>query len=415
MTAIEIVEISRLGAKGDGVALANDRPIYLPFTLPGERVEISHARGGACLEQVVEASADRVAPVCRHFGACGGCALQHMAEPAYLAWKRSRIVEALASLSDMDARTIVAPVCNIGTGERRRAVFTAMRAGGRALFGFLEAKSHRVVAIDECPVLVPDIANCLSSLRQVAASVGPARGRARIHVTSAMNGLDVVVEGGGEDLAPASHQRLAEIARSANIARIHMDGELLFQLEEPRIKIGGVEIVPPPGTFLQASSKAEAAMQALVAEGVAGAGHIVDLFCGIGTFSLALASSGKIRAYDCDGPAVDALAKAARRLQGAGDLLASRRDLFRDPLTPRELKGVDAAIFDPPRAGAVAQVAQLARSDVNRLVALSCNLTTFVRDLEVLVKHGFRVLRVTPIDQFVFSPHVELVGVLERH
>jgi 23S rRNA (uracil1939-C5)-methyltransferase len=405
------VEIARLGAQGDGVAEGSDGPLYVPFALPGERVRVELAPGDdrAELLAVLRPSPDRVEPVCPHFGVCGGCALQHLAEGAYLQWKREKVAGALRSRG-LDAE--VEPVRPVPLGSRRRAALALAREKSGTVLGYRRARSHELVDIAVCPVLTPGIVARLSKLRTAVAPLAGARREARVGIAETLSGLDIVLEGARpkEDVLAV----FAGEAASLGVARLTCEGESIGPVAAPEIELSGVAVKLPPGAFLQASGEAEAVMAGLVREGVGDARRIADLFAGLGTFTFALARQAAVDAFEADEAALEALAGAWRKTQGVKPVKTFRRDLFRAPLSAKELHAHDAVVFDPPRAGASAQAAMLAKSEVARLVAVSCDPGTLARDLRILVDGGYRITRVAPIDQFLFSPHVEIVAHLER-
>ena len=404
------VEIARLGAQGDGIAEGPMGPLFVPFALPGERVRVEPEGDGkhARLLAVVAPSPDRTDPICPHFGICGGCALQHVERRAYLAWKRAVVIQALKSRG-LDAE--VEPVRPVPLGSRRRATLTLGRAKEGLALGYRRARSHDLIDIDVCPILSPAIVKRLPKLK---AALGPLLGgkrEARVGITDTEAGLDVLIEG-----VRANERVLAMLAGEIDklgVARITAGGDSLT-LASPTIRLGAAQMKPPPGAFLQATRESEAAMTDLVREGTAGARRIADLFAGLGTFTLALAGEAAVDAYEADEAALAALAEAIRHTPRLKPVRRIARDLFCAPLGRKELEGYDAVVFDPPRAGAAAQAAQLATSAVKRLVAVSCNPGTLARDLRTLVDGGYRIARVVPVDQFLFSAHVEVVAHLER-
>jgi 23S rRNA (uracil1939-C5)-methyltransferase len=405
------VRIERLGAQGDGVAQGPDGPLFVPFTLPGELVKVDARAGDGHAEPlaIIEASPERVAPVCQYFGTCGGCALQHMEAHAYLAWKRELVVAALAS------RGLEAPVEEVRAvplASRRRAAFALGRGPDGVAFGYRAARSHAIIDIAACPVLSPAIAGRLPKLKSTLAPLLGGKREARITVTEAEQGLDIVVD--GVRPSPALFARLATAAPSFGAARITLDGESLALRGTPTVALSGVDVSLPPGAFLQASRESEVVLAVLVKEGVGRVKQIADLFAGIGTITFALAASAAVDAFEQDEAAIASLAGAARTTPRLKPVRTHQRDLFRVPLAARELSSYDAVVLDPPRAGAKAQAEALAGSKVPRIVMVSCNPGTFARDLRILVDGGYRLTRVVPVDQFLFSPHIELVAVLER-
>ena len=406
--------ITRLGSQGEGIAEAAAGAVYVPYALPGETVEVEPWPGHADrrrLHRVAAASPARTAPVCPHFGTCGGCALQHLAAGPYHDWKRGLVIAALAR-AGLDA-----PVHDVleAHGEgRRRAVFHARRATHDVLaVGFAAMKAHRVVAIDRCPILAPALTGSIAAAWDIAEVLASVRKPLDIQVTASDAGLDVDVRGSGR-LTAADTAALARVAERRNLARLTRHGELVAQRKLPMLTVGRAQVVLPPGAFLQATSAGEATLAQLVVGYCQGARTVADLFCGLGPFALRLAERTRIAAVDSDGDAIAALQRAAEATPGLKPVAAQQRDLFRRPLAASELKGFDAVVFDPPRQGAEAQARELAASAAPTVVAVSCNPATFARDARILVEAGYRMVQVTPVDQFLFSAHVELVGLFKK-
>jgi len=408
----EHLTISRLGHRGDGIADTPHGPLYVPYTLPGETVEVEAFPGHPDrrhLLRVERASAERIAPICPHFGVCGGCQTQHWDFSRYSAWKRGLVVEALRDAG------LEAPVGDLidAHGEgRRRAVFHA-RGGPHGVLevGFAAYRAHHIVAIDRCPVLAPSLDRALPAAWAIAEALG-AEKPLDIQVTATDAGLDIDVRGSGP-LGPGRTAALARLAEAHRLARLTRHGDLIVQPAAPTIRMGKATVQLPPGAFLQATADGEATLARLVTEHVGKARTIADLFCGVGPFALRLAERARVSAADADAAAIAALRQAARA-SGLKPVAAETRDLFRRPLAPEELKSFDAVVFDPPRQGAEAQVRQLAASRVALVIAVSCNAATFARDARILVDGGYRLTSVTPVDQFRHSAHVEIVARLER-
>lgn len=402
----EPIRIAALGAQGDGVAEAGVERRYIPFALPGETV-LPAGRG--LPELLGEPSPYRRAPECRHFGTCGGCVAQHMSEALYATWKRAIVVSALRQRG---LEPPVAPLVRMPPGTRRRAVFTCRRESNKVRLGYLAHRSHTLVEISECAVLRPEIVMAFGTLRTIARAVPQSEVRLAVLATRA--GLDVTIEGMKGKLSGTAARELARVGAQAAVARLAVGNDPVIERAAPTTSIGGIEAPLPPDTFVQAVEEAEAEMVRLVLAAAKGAKAAADLFCGVGAFALALAANARVLAIDSAGPAVAALAAAARSRSGLKPIETKVRDLFRDPLSPKELAGLDALVFDPPRAGARAQAEQLARSRVPTIVAVSCDPGTFARDLRILSDGGYAIEGVTPIDQFVYSAHVEAVAVLRR-
>lgn len=410
----ECLTIARLGRRGDGVADSPDGPVFVPFALPGETVEVQAWPGHPDRRlpvRIRNASPERVAPVCPHFGSCGGCALQHWATPHYRAWKRALVVDALAQ-EGLDAA--VDDLIDAHGQGRRRVVLHA-RLGQRNVLsvGFAAPRAHRIVAIDRCPVLAPGLDGALSTAWAIAEALAPLRKPLDIQATATEGGLDIDLRGSGP-LTPQTNVALARVADDHALARLTRHGELVTLRTAPVITIGRVKVTLPPGAFLQATAEGEAMLATLAAEHCGAAPNIADLFAGVGPFALRLAEHRRVTAIDSDTNAIAALKRATETTQGLKPVATEVRDLFRRPLLANELQKFEAVVFDPPRQGAEAQARALAASGVPHVVAVSCNAATFARDARILADGGYRLTRVTPVDQFRYSSHVEIVARLER-
>lgn len=411
MVEVRDLDIVRLGSQGHGIADKASVPVFVPYVLPGEkaRVEVSGERGR--LLEVLSPGAERIKPICQHFTHCGGCALQHMERNAYLAWKHQLVVDAF-SARGIDAP--VAPVIGTGLGARRRVTFTARRTGRGAVLGFHEARGNEIADLQECPVTAPEIVQALPGLRTLIEPLLTRRAEARLVVTLATNGIDLAIEGVRSDLSADARERLARQAAALKLVRVSIGSDTLFQAAEPVIRFGAGIVVPPPGAFLQAVSGAEAEMMRLVISAMPKAKRIADLFCGMGMFTFPLAASTQVLAVDGDRQAIGALNAAAKRSPGLKPIQAKVRDLFREPLSVKELEPFNAVVFDPPRAGAAAQATTLANSKVAVIAAVSCNPATLARDARTLIDGGYGLVAITPIDQFLFSAHIEAVAIFRR-
>jgi 23S rRNA (uracil1939-C5)-methyltransferase len=416
------LDIHEIGARGDGIAELDGRRYFVPFTLPGETVDAEprDKRGegiAADLVAVVAPSRHREAPPCAHFKVCGGCALQHWRRDVYTAWKVELIVRALAQRG-VEAPRFEPPLVG-APGERRRTDFVLRRQGRRVVAGFHERASAEIVDVGTCVVARPGLSALLEPLRASLASVLPEGGAADAMVNETASGLDLLIRPHRRlDLSLERREALVALAESADLARLcwgdRASAEPVVVRRTPLLifgeATGEVRIEPPPGAFLQASQRAEQAMRAMVGAWTGEAPRLADLFAGLGALSLGRA--GKLRLFESDRQAVAAVAAAARRL--GGKVTAERRDLFRNPLTAAELDAFDAVLLDPPRAGAAAQSAELARAKVPRVVYGSCDPGSFARDARTLQDGGYRLEKLLPVDQFLWSPHIELIALFVR-
>lgn len=404
------ITIDRMGAQGDGLAQGPAGPLFAPYTLSGEEVRGHIEKDRFVVDEVLRSSPERATPFCPHFGHCGGCLLQHWQIAPYLAWKRGLVAEALAREG---VGTEVRPIVDAHGAGRRRVIFHARQYGARTVVGFAERRSHAMVEIGACPVLAPSLHAALPAARAVAQALAPLKKPLDVQVVATDTGLDMDVRGSGP-LPPVLVGELAGLAARFDLARLTRHGELLLQRTPPRLAMGRAEVELPPAAFLQATAEGERVLAEAVLAATAGAKRVADLFAGAGTFALRLAETARVFAVESHQGALAALLKAARATSGLRGVEGEARDLFRRPLMPAELSAFDAVVLDPPRQGAEAQVAELARAKLARVVYVSCNAATFARDARVLAAGGFHLRHVTPVDQFRYSAHVELVGVLER-
>lgn len=420
------VTIAEVGARGDGVAPLDGTKVFVPFTVAGDRarVRVSEATDGAGKGEglrgevldLLEPGPGRGTPACRHFGTCGGCSLQHMGDAAYAAWKVDLARGALARVGLADVA--MEPLFRTPPGARRRARFAALKRGQRLWFGFNERMSHRVVDLEECPVLIPVLAALVEPLRALLRDLLPEGGSCDALASALEGGIDLLLIG-PKTLDRAARERLVAFD-AGGVVRLSWQAddrgspEPIAHRQPVAARFGGVAVTPPPGAFLQASAEGEAALVGAVLDAMGEMGgeakRVADLFAGLGTFAVPLARRAAVHAVEGDAPALAALNRAA----GALRLTTERRDLFTDPLTAKELARFDAVVFDPPRAGAAAQARALAESKVPLVVGVSCNPATFARDARALADGGYRLERVRPVDQFLWSAHLELVGVFRQ-
>jgi 23S rRNA (uracil1939-C5)-methyltransferase len=408
----EQLTIVAQGHRGDGVADGPDGPIYVSYTLPGETVEVApwpEHPDRRRLVRVISASEERAEPICPHFGTCGGCALQHWSAGPYRNWKHGLVV---AALHQAGLDTPVDAIIDAHGAGRRRATFHARHSGRDILtVGFAAAQSHQLVAIDRCPILARALDGAIPAAWAVAQLIEPIKKPLDIQVTATDGGIDMDMRGSGA-LAPRLASRLAQAAEQHRLVRLTRHGELIAQRAAPTIKIGRATVELPAGAFLQATVAGEETLAHLVLAHAAGAKTAIDLFCGVGPFALRLAEFARVTAADSDADAVAALSKAAPA-SGLKPVAAQTRDLYRRPFLAQELKA-DALVFDPPRQGAEAQAREIAKSRLPAVIAVSCNPTTFARDAKILCDGGYRLSQVTPVDQFRYSMHVEVVAKFVR-
>ncbi|BDL41728.1 putative RNA methyltransferase [Methylorubrum sp. GM97] len=408
----ETLTIARLGARGDGLT---EGGLAVPGALPGERVRVQRGDRIGTLIAVEEASPDRIAPFCQYFSACGGCAVQHLAPAPYAEWKRGIVAGALGQAR---IETTLMPLLDAQGEGRRRITLHVREIEGRARAGLMAARSHALVPIDHCPITVPSLHRAPAVAEALAAPLGHGRKPLDIAATATVTGLDIDIRGHGQ-VSDGVRGVLTRLAGELDLARLSIHGDVVVERRPPAVGEGPARRVPSPGSFLQATQAGEATLTALVLEamdeGKAKVRRVGDLFCGSGPFALTLAAGAReVHAADGEAAAITALTRGYRAGAGYARITAEARDLFRRPLLGPELDALDAVVFDPPRAGAEAQVRRIAESKVPLVVAVACDPGTFARDAATLIAGGYRLERVTPVDQFAWSAHVELVGVFRK-
>ncbi|MFT5743033.1 MAG: 23S rRNA (uracil1939-C5)-methyltransferase [Paracoccaceae bacterium] len=395
---IETLTQQGLGRAADGQ--------FVPRTLPGE--EIGLREDGTA--QILKPSTDRVAPPCRHFKSCGGCAMQHATNPFVANWKAEIVTRALS------AHGIAVDIRAVHTSQaqsRRRAKFAGKRTKNGALVGFHTRASDTIISVPDCQLLLPSLRAALPSLEELTVLSASRKGEIGLTVTDSPAGLDVWVES-DKLLDGPLRITLADFAQRHGFARLAWGDEPVVTINPPTQQFGRASVVPPAGAFLQATRDGEAQLLAAAREATDGADRIVDLFAGCGTFTLPLAEDAAVTAVESSGPMLVALDQGWRRAQGLKLIKTETRDLYRRPLEPDELRHFDAAVIDPPRAGAQAQIATLAVSTVRKIAMISCNPITFARDAKVLIDAGFAIQWIDVVDQFRWSPHVEVAASFTR-
>ena len=402
-----IVTIDRLGHLGHGIAPG---PVYVPGTLPGEVVE-GTLDGDRLLDpKIVTPSTDRVKPPCRHARSCGGCQLQHASDVFVAGWKQQVVETALAG---QGLTAVFLPLVTSPPNSRRRATLSARRTKSGVLIGFHGRASETIAEIPDCQLLHPGVLAAFPGLQALVMAGGSRTMELSLQVTLTRGGPDVVVSG-GKPLDSALRMDLARLVETYAFSRLTWDGETVALRDRPALTMGPATVVPPAGAFLQATSEGEAALLAAVRKALGPQKRVVDLFSGVGTFTLPLAAEMEVHAVEGDAAMTKALDLAARNTPNLHRISTETRDLFRRPLEPDELLTFSAAVIDPPRAGAEAQIATLAASNIPVIAAVSCNPVTFARDAKALIANGFRLDWVQVVDQFRWSTHIELVARLSR-
>lgn len=428
--------IGEIGARGDGIARitgpdGSDIVVYVDCVLPGDdvRVALRQKRGdgyGAELLELIARSAPASAPRCSHYESCGGCALQHLDDDSYRNWKRQKALTAVqrAGLDPEEADKLVEDVEISPPASRRRAGFAVHVSGSGVHVGFHGRFSHTVIDITDCAVLHPDLMAFRDAFADFLGTCDRDAAKAvkEVFVTRADNGLDVVIHASVEP-GLDMRQDLAEFAENLDLARLSWkvgdaNDEPVAARRTPSVAFEGIDVPVPPAGFLQATRDGERSLTNAIKVALQRipARHVADLFCGIGSFTFALALGGDRRnvvAVESDPRAVRSLQYAVG--QSSSPIKVVERDLFRRPFDKADLSGLDLVLFDPPRAGALAQCENLAIDGPEWVIAVSCNPATFSRDIRVLRNGGYELTRVVPVDQFLWSSHLEMFAILHRN
>ncbi len=403
------LKIEAIGGQGDGIARDNGQVVFVAHTLPGETVEAVGEPPHLDLKKVIDGSPDRVEPICQHFGTCGGCALQHWAQKSYLDWKRQKVVDAFAGeglTPTIDDCVATAP------SSRRRVTFTATGKGGEFAFGYKRRGSDEIIDSSVCPILHPSIESHLDTFKQLARSAIRGQEEIQLAVTTCNNGLDLDFRL-PQDLPEGMLAGFVKAFSKTSFLRASSNGDILVEREKPVISFGKADVAIPPGAFLQAVPPIENKMGEFVCSHLMKKKRVADLFSGTGTFALRLAERSRVHAVENETAPLEALEGGARA-PGLKPVTTEQRDLFEAPLTTKELSRFDGICLDPPRVGALEQARELAKSDVPSVAYVSCNPQTLARDSKVLTDAGYKIDRVVPLDQFLYSPHVEVVALFSK-
>lgn len=407
-----VFKIDRLGHLGDGIAVDPDvGPIYVPRVLPGEEVTGQVDGDRIDAPRIMTPSPDRIKAPCAHYNTCGGCALMHASDGFVEKWKSDVVLNALSAHG---LETDIRPIVTSPERSRRRATLSSRRGKKGVMVGFHGRRSGAISAIDRCRLLTPGLLAQLPAVEAVTMAGGSRKGELSVNLAESEAGIDVSVTG-GKPLDRALETDLAQVLHRYDLARLTWNGEVIASERAPYQKFGAAQVTPPPGAFLQATREGERALVDAVRTAIPAGGSVVDLFAGAGTFSLPLAEHAQVHAVEGMDEMMQALDAGWRRSSGLKRVTTETRDLFRRPLLSDELNRYDAIVIDPPRAGAQAQVAQIAECDVPVVAMVSCNPVSFARDAQSLVMAGYRLDWVLPVDQFRWSTHIELAASFSKN
>ena len=414
------VTIGELGGRGDGITTLDGKSIFIPFSAPGDKVDIKVDGNKGRLRHIHHSSSHRVDAKCKHFTKCGGCAVQHINEKYYRLWKSGLVRTALENqgFKNIDIR----PLEMSSLHSRRRTTFHVIgRNDGNIVLGYAEKGSHNLIDLDECPILVSEIVNFISPLKVFLKTLLNNKQKMSIQITRGDNGLDVAFKGKG-DVDLNLRMDLATFAQENDLARVSWFDtslkkpyyEMLAELKKPYVTFEGNKVFFPQGAFIQATEQGQQTLINIMLESLQDGSHVVDLFSGCGTFSIAAAQTANVHAVENNKEMLSALKSSSNIMTGIKQITTELRDLFMRPLLPHELDKFDVAIIDPPRAGAKHQIQEIINSKIKTLVMVSCNPLSFARDVQDLSLAGFKMGSVNPVDQFLFSPHLEIITIFKR-
>ncbi len=407
-----------MGGLGDGIATLDGKPLFIPKSCPGDVLDIrvahaTHESLRGDIVTVITPGPHRVPAPCAHFADCGGCVMQQYSTPSYREFKQ-RVFD--LALKQSGCAPPKAEVLFLPAASRRRVEMQLHQGEKGVSFAFYALRSHRLVPIEHCLIIEPALQALLAPLSQALGNLPGAKHIRSAAITAADSGIDVMLEC---HALPGETEIFAAMAKTLNLARIaaRLPGGAYHTLCERipvEMTLGNYPVALPYGAFLQASREGQAILTQAIVDGSEGAANIVDLFCGIGTYSFPLSRTAKVHAVDNDEAMINGLKRNIKRHDLSKKLSAERRDLFRLPLTAKELSGFDAAIVNPPRPGAKSQAEHIGQSAITRVVMVSCNPASFARDSAILREAGFTMTKAIGLDQFVYSPHLEIAAVFSR-
>jgi 23S rRNA (uracil1939-C5)-methyltransferase len=418
------VSIKKLSSKGFGVfekitPHKNTTEIELFNALPGEKISVEefskNKKNLYVIKEWLKLSQGRQDPPCPYFGRCGGCQTLHMSDDMEAAFKRQKVIDALQSFG---VRFLtVSPVQTYGQRERRRFRFEVLRHNNRIIFGLRRFHSNQLIDLESCYVADQSISDLLTPIKIFLTENTQEGFKASVSVLKVENGLDLDVQPikNAKGLC-ANEKQTLDFMKSNGVTRLTYQ-EKSFVLQHPFILIDGLKVYIHQDAFMQASYPSEKAMQSIVASFLPTEKRplmIADLYCGLGTFLIPLSRCHRVHGYESNIDAVRSLKDALNR----GRVTSSKveaRDLKESPLSQSELLQYNCIVINPPRVGvAYDQLIQIGKSDVERIIYVSCNPDTFARDCMILDKFGYSPMEIIPIDQFYGSYHIEIVAVLVR-
>jgi 23S rRNA (uracil1939-C5)-methyltransferase len=422
--------IEFLNHKGLGVGFTELGEVALPYTLVGELVAFERhsyrGKSNCILTEIIEPSTERQVPKCQYFTACGGCLLQHLPNKDYNEFKYQ--VASQQIVESQNITTTINPVLTVPPSNRRRANLEVVKKNEQIFLGFHRFRSHQIININQCPALLPQLSNLIVPLKQLFHKVLEHRQKAQIFITNCDNGVDITITIQEQQrLNPTQRDILLEFAKKYNITRLifryRKSLDIIQQIDKPYIIFGKVPVEIDAYSFLQASKLSDQILQDLIFKYLLPSNQesnaikednkaIVDLFCGRDTYTLPLSDYFKVEGFEFDNNAIESLKKAINHSKKS--VVVNKRDLFTSPLAAPELSKYDYCIINPPRAGAGSQCMELANSNLEKIIYVSCNPESFASDAKIITGSSYKLVEVSLVDQFYWSPHLELVGFFQR-
>jgi len=380
------VTIESLGGLGDGIASLGGKPIFIPKSCVGDRLEVNIVQEKSdkfhgAISKVLSPGPTRQPAPCSHFEQCGGCTMQQLAPASYREFKTRMLHGALAQAGFPSPES---SVLFLPPHTRRRVECKIHYDNGKVQLAFHALRSHTPVIISECPVLHPELEALIAPLGEALSELPFAEQLFSVSLTKADSGIDLLLTFKKGDINALPN--LDWLGKKLSLGRISAQipdskPKILSQLHPVEMQLGDYAITLPPGAFLQATAEGQTALVNAVMEATIGQSSAVDLFCGIGTYSFPLSRKMKTHAVEGEKDMVEAIRSAAAR-HGIKNLSSEQRDLMQFPLTAKELNAYEAA--------------------------------TFARDAAILKKSGFALTSAQGIDQFLWSQHLEIVAVFRR-
>jgi 23S rRNA (uracil1939-C5)-methyltransferase len=402
------ISIHTLGGLGDGISQLDGKPVFVEKAAAGDVLRVrliqktkEFSRGE--IETIIKPGADRIQPPCPHYEACGGCSLQHLSESAYRQHKHKVMADALAH-AGFAGKPFTAHF--LPASSRRRV---ELKWDGNR-FAYYASRSRSLVPIDGCLILEPALKALLAPLASGLTSWRDHSAIKTVQLTAADSGVDMAIETNRPIAADAEF--FSNLAITVGLARITLDGQLIIETKPITMQLGSHAIALPAGAFLQASKEGQRLLTEAVLAACKGEASVADLFCGIGTYSVPLSEKARVHSVELGAAMIAGLRSEAKKY--GLNLSAEQRDLFTAPLKKEELERFSAVVINPPRPGAKAQCEALAGSNVKKIVMVSCSPASFARDANILRRGGYSLSQALMIDQFVYSPHLEIVSLFSR-